>query len=94
MDKLITDLHGDTYQVGDFHLYLDFPDYKNIIGLAHTMDIITHKTFNLIRCKNKAYGVLYSHNLGLFIGYELNYISHDDLKDIRKGHLYGNIYHS
>lgn len=90
----ITDLHGNTYKLGDYRLKYQFPKFTNCKRWVYTKDIISSRTFNIITTEDKTYGVTYSSIYGLYIVYKLGFISYEESKDIRKSYLHGNRYHS
>lgn len=89
----ITDLHGDTYKLGDYQICLDFPKFNNYIRSAYTKDANTNKVFNLIICKDQSYAV-FSSEMQYYVLYNITHISYNELEDIRKGYIYGNKYHA
>lgn len=93
--RKITDLHGNTYKLGDYTLEYNFPKFKDYKLGVYTRDITTGKTLNIITClDNSVYGIKYSIAYKLYVVYKLKWISHDYKLDIRKAYLHGNKYHS
>lgn len=93
--ELITDLHGNTYKLGDFKLKLGFPKFPNYKSGVVTKDIITGQSLSIVTCDGqRVYMVKYLTYCKLYVVYELEHISYEEKKDIRKAYLHGNIHHS
>lgn len=91
----ITDLHGNTYKLGDYTLEYNFPKFGDYKFGVYTKDIITGKIINIVTCHSgNIYGIKYSIAYGLYVVYRLKFISHDDKLDIRKAYLHGNKHHA
>ena len=92
--RKITDLHGNTYKLGDYTLEYNFPKFKDYISFVFTKDILSGKSINIVTCKAGIYGIKYSLAYKLYVVFKLKLVSHDDRLDIRKAYLHGNKHHS
>lgn len=86
MATLITDLHGNTYRLGKFRVYLEFPKFKVVTNYAYTRDIISNTPFGYIKCRRRHWAIFSANNV--YICYKLTFISYNIKKDIRHGFKY------
>lgn len=92
----IKDLHGNTYKLGDYELFLEFPRFEGIPVYNHvfTRDVITGTLLNILDTENGFYAVAYSSYIKMYIQYKIYHLSYNILEDLRQSHLHGNKYHS
>lgn len=93
MAKVITDLHGNNYQLGDFKLKVNFPELT-FISIVFNKDTVNGHTFTLAKTKNHTYVIYYNVHLDMYIMYKATEVKYNILKDIRKSYLHGNQHHS
>lgn len=95
MESIITDLHGNTYKLGDFKLSLEYPKFPNYKFGVYTRDIISNTIVIITSCTDgKVYMTKYLSYCKLFVVFELNHISYNEKYDIRKSYIHGNKYHA
>jgi hypothetical protein len=71
-----------------------FPVYDKYTHLSFSRDVINHIKYVTYGHRFDEYFMLVLTCYGLWVKFELNFIEHNDLEDIRKSYIHGNKYHS
>lgn len=96
LGNIVKDMHGYTYKIKEgFKTLLSYPIYKNGIGIF-TKDTISGKHIGIYKIPSlgKVYMFTYVLAYNYYVMQELEEIKYNELEDIRKSHLHGNIYHA
>lgn len=94
MERIVTNMHGYTFKVRSWKVYTSFLHLEDCVKMAMDRDSKTGQSITFIYTPKKYYMAVHSKPYGLWILYNLKYISYNELEDIRKSHLHGNRYHS
>lgn len=92
--ETITDLHGNTYKLGDFQLSLEFPKLLNYEIRAFTKNVKEGTPMNIISDGKHTFMVKYLMYCNLYVVYKLKFVSYNRKMDIRKSYEHGNKYHA
>lgn len=93
--NLIEDLHGNTYRKGKgFHIRVLYPKFAKYLQSSYTKDIYTNTKFNLVKTEKNLYAIFQVPETKCYVQYRLTILSYNELHDIRKSYIRGNIYHS
>lgn len=91
---LVTSLHGNTYEVVRWRLYLHFPLVYNS-DISYSREVISNDTALFIKSIHGIeYMAKYNYIHRYWVLFKLKFKDYNELKDIRKSYLHGNIYHS
>lgn len=94
MEGIITDMHGNSYTIRNWRVLLQFPKYIEYKHRHYGRDTSNNQTAVFILSKKDKWYMAKLTTYKVWILYKLKFLDYDELKDIRKSYLHGNIYHA
>lgn len=94
MNRVITNMHGLTLKVVGWKYYFNFPHLEGCTKLVMDKDSRTNQDITSIYTDKGYYMATWNPFYQMWVLYHLKLINYNELNDIRKSYLYGNIYHA